>query len=204
MNFLDKTGLATLWEKIKGRTILSETVRKIVIVDDYPEIEEEGVLYLKKGTGSSSGGEEETPILTNLYYQDSDKEYTSTSSGYSCNWRANKTIEINSDTYMTSDKQRSSNTFALNLKENTTYKLVFTYISGSATKESGVGKVNCSLWNETTAINLVDESAESGKSCEITFVATATETITAEMQLYLYSGTHYQNLVYEIGLYEVS
>lgn len=201
MNFLDKTGLTALWGKIKGRTILSETVRKIVIVDEYPEIEEEGVLYLKKDTGSSSesGGEEETPILTNLYYQDTDKEYTSSSSGYSCNWRTNKTVEMNSDAGMVKDAQRSSNTFTLDLKENTTYKLVFNYISGSAD-----GSVDCSIWNETTAVKLVNKKVTAGESGEETFTASATETITAEMQMYLYTGVHYQDLVYEIGLYEVS
>lgn len=202
MNFLDKNGLTTFWEKIKGKTILSETVRNIVIVDEYPEVEEEGVLYLKKGTGSSSesgSGGEETPTLTNLFYQDTDKEYTSSSSGYSCNWSTNKTVVMNSDAGMIKDAQRSSNTFALELKENTTYKLVFTYISGSAD-----GSVDCSLWNETTAIKLVNKKVTAGESGEVTFTATATETITAEMQMYLYTGVYYQNLVYEIGLYEVS
>lgn len=79
MNFLDKTGLATLWEKIKGRTILSETVRKIVIVDEYPEVEEEDVLYLKKGTGSSSGGEEETEV--NLISTGTELNYRISTSG---------------------------------------------------------------------------------------------------------------------------
>ena len=204
MDILNNTGLTRFWKKIKSKTILSETVRKIVIVDDYPEVEEEGVLYLKKGTGSSDSGGEETPILTNLYYQDTDKEYTSSSSGYSCNWITTKKVEINSNTYMTKDAQRSSNTFSLDLKENTTYKLVFNYVSGSATKESEVGKINYSLWNETTSTKLISQSTESGVSSEVTFTATATETITAEMQMYLYTGVHYQDLIYEIGLYEVS
>ena len=204
MDILNNTGLTRFWKKIKSKTILSETVRKIVIVDDYPEVEEEGVLYLKKGTGSSDSGGEETPILTNLYYQDTDKEYTSSSSGYSCNWITTKKVEINSNTYMTKDAQRSSNTFSLDLKENTTYKLVFNYVSGSSTKESEVGKINYSLWNETTSTKLISQSTESGVSSEVTFTATATETITAEMQMYLYTGVHYQDLIYEIGLYEVS
>ena len=189
-------------KKIESKTILSETVRKIVIVDDYPDVEEDGVLYLKKGTGSSSSGGGE--MLTNLYYQDSDKEYTSSSSGYSCNWRTTKTVEINSNTYMTKDAQRSSNTFTLDLKENTTYKLVFNYVSGSGTKETEIGKINYSLWNETTSTKLISQSTECGVSSEVTFTSTATETITAEMQMYLYTDVHYQDLIYEIGLYEVS
>ena len=189
-------------KKIESKTILSETVRKIVIVDDYPDVEEDGVLYLKKGTGSSSSGGGE--MLTNLYYQDSDKEYTSSSSGYSCNWRTTKTVEINSNTYMTKDAQRSSNTFTLDLKENTTYKLVFNYVSGSGAKETETGKINYSLWNETTSTKLISQSTECGVSSEVTFTSTATETITAEMQMYLYTDVHYQDLIYEIGLYEVS
>ena len=189
-------------KKIESKTILSETVRKIVIVDDYPDVEEDGVLYLKKGTGSSSSGGGE--MLTNLYYQDSDKEHTSSSSGYSCNWRTTKTVEINSDTYMIKDTQRSSNTFTLDLKENTTYKLVFNYVSGSGAKETETGKINYSLWNETTSTKLISQSTECGVSSEVTFTSTTTETITAEMQMYLYTGVHYQDLIYEIGLYEVS
>ena len=42
MDFLNKIGLSRFWEKIKGRIILSETIRKIVVVDEYPSVEEEG------------------------------------------------------------------------------------------------------------------------------------------------------------------
>ena len=48
MDFLNKIGLSRFWEKIKGRMILSETIRKIVVVDELPETEEENVLYLVK------------------------------------------------------------------------------------------------------------------------------------------------------------
>lgn len=198
MDFLNKIGLSRFWEKIKGRIILSETIRKIVVVDEYPSVEEEGVLYLKKQSS------EPEPSLENLYYQDSDKEYTS-SSGYSCNWRTSKTVEINSDTYLTEDKQRSSNIFTLNLKQNTTYKLVVTHADGSASKNTAeVGSVDFSLWNETTATKYINTTVNVGNDSEITFTATATETVNAEIQAYLYSGTHYTNVEYEIALYEVS
>lgn len=198
MDFLNKIGLSRFWEKIKGRIILSETIRKIVVVDEYPEAEEEGVLYLKKQSS------EPEPSLENLYYQDSDKEYTS-SSGYSCNWRTSKTVEINSDTYLTEDKQRSSNAFSLNLKQNTTYKLAVSYLEGSASKNTEeVGKIDFSLWNETAATKYVNTTVEIGNDGEITFVATGTETVNAEIQAYLYSGTHYTNVKYEIAIYEVA
>ena len=198
MDFLNKIGLSRFWEKIKGRMILSETIRKIVVVDEYPSVEEEGVLYLKKQSS------EPEPVLENLYYQDSDKEYTS-SSGYSCNWRTTKTVEINSDTYLTEDKQRSSNTFSLNLKESTTYKLVVNYLDGTATKDTQeVGKINFSLWNEQTAMKYIGTTVNVGNDGEIIFTATATETVNAEIQAYLYSGTHYTNVKYEIALYEVA
>lgn len=198
MDFLNKIGLSRFWEKIKGRIILSETIRKIVVVDEYPSVEEEGVLYLKKQSS------EPEPSLENLYYQDADKEYTS-SSGYSCNWRTSKTVEINSDTYLTEDKQRSSNIFILNLKQNTTYKLVVTYADGSASKNTEeVGKIDFSLWNETAATKYVNTTVDVGNDGEITFTATATETVNAEIQAYLYSGTHYTNVEYEIALYEVA
>lgn len=198
MDFLNKIGLSRFWEKIKGRIILSETIRKIVVVDEYPSVEEEGVLYLKKQSS------EPEPVLENLYYQDTDKEYTS-SSGYSCNWRTSKVVEINSDTYLTEDKQRSSNVFSLNLKQNTTYKLAVSYLEGSASKNTEeVGKIDFSLWNETTATKYVNTTVDVGNDGEITFTATATETVNAEIQAYLYSGTHYTNVEYEIALYEVA
>ena len=198
MDFLNKIGLSRFWEKIKGRIILSETIRKIVVVDEYPSVEEEGVLYLKKQSS------EPEPSLENLYYQDADKEYTS-SSGYSCNWRTSKTVEINSDTYLTEDKQRSSNIFILNLKQNTTYKLVVTHTNGSASKNTAeVGSVDFSLWNETAATKYINTTVDVGNDGEITFTATATETVNAEIQVYLYSGTHYTNVEYEIALYEVA
>lgn len=198
MDFLNKIGLSRFWEKIKGRIILSETIRKIVVVDEYPSVEEEGVLYLKKQSS------EPEPVLENLYYQDTDKEYTSPS-GYSCNWRTSKVVEINSDTYLTEDKQRSSNVFSLNLKQNTTYKLAVSYLEGSASKNTEeVGKIDFSLWNETTATKYVNTTVDVGNDGEITFTATATETVNAEIQAYLYSGTHYTNVEYEIALYEVA
>lgn len=201
MKILDETGLSTLWSKIKSLFIQSDTVRKIVIVDEYPEVEEEGVLYLKKGTSSEGGETEET---VNLYYQETDKNYTSSSSGYSCNWSTTNTVNPNSDTYMIKDAERSSNNFSLTLKANTTYKLVFNYISGNALKEDNtVGKINYSLWNADTEVKIIDKTVECGNNGEVTFTAENDETINAEMQLYLYTGVHYDNVYYEIGLYEV-
>lgn len=195
---MTKNTLIFLLNKIFQKSVISEQVRRIVVVDEYPDIEEEGVLYLKKQTSTPE------PTLENLYYQHADKEYTS-SSGYSCNWRTSKVVEINSDTYLTEDKQRSSNTFSLNLKESTTYKLVVNYLDGTATKDTQeVGKVNFSLWNEQTAMKYMSTTVNVGNDGEITFTATATETVNAEIQAYLYSGTHYTNVKYEIALYEVA
>ena len=196
--YVSKNNLSYIRDKISSKVVKSDVIRKIVVVDEYPETEEEGVLYLKKQSS------EPEPSLENLYYQDSDKEYTS-SSGYSCNWRTSKTVEINSDTYLTEDKQRSSNIFTLNLKQNTTYKLVVTHADGSASKNTAeVGSVDFSLWNETTATKYINTTVNVGNDSEITFTATATETVNAEIQVYLYSGTHYTNVEYEIALYEVT
>lgn len=48
MNCLDKIGLKRFWENIKSKTVLSDVVRKIEVVDELPEVEETGVLYLVK------------------------------------------------------------------------------------------------------------------------------------------------------------
>ena len=196
--YVSKNKLSYIIDKISSKVVKSDVIKKIVVVDEYPETEEEGVLYLKKQSS------EPEPVLENLYYQDTDKEYTS-SSGYSCNWRTSKVVEINSDTYLTEDKQRSSNVFSLNLKQNTTYKLAVSYLEGSASKNTEeVGKIDFSLWNETAATKYVNTTVDVGNDAEITFTATATETVNAEVQAYLYSGTHYTNVEYEIALYEVS
>lgn len=196
--YVSKNKLSYIIDKISSKVVKSDVIKKIVVVDEYPETEEEGVLYLKKQSS------EPEPSLENLYYQDSDKEYTS-SSGYSCNWRTTKTVEINSDTYLTEDKQRSSNVFSLSLKQGTTYKLVINYLEGSALKDTEeIGKVDFSIWNETTSTKYVNTAINVGNDGEITFVATATETVNAEVQVYLYGGTHYTNVKYEIALYEVA
>ena len=71
---------------------------------------------------------------TNLFYQDTEKTYTSSSSGYSYTWGTDKTILVNSDNSMTKDAQKSSNEFQLELTAGKTYKLTAEYVSGEATK----------------------------------------------------------------------
>lgn len=204
MKFLSENGVSKFWSKIKSFFIQSDTVRKIVIVDEYPEFEEAGVLYLKKGS-ISSGGDSEVNTPTNLYYQDADKNYTSSSSGYSCNWSTDNTVIINSDTYMSKDAQRSSNEFLLSLKANTTYKLIFNYLSGSGIEsDSSIGSINCALYNADTSTKIISETVKCGNSGEVSFIASEDGTINAEMQMYIYTGVYYQSLKYEIALYEVS
>lgn len=45
--FLDKTGLEHYDEELKKKVVQATEIRKIEIVDEYPSVEEQGVLYLK-------------------------------------------------------------------------------------------------------------------------------------------------------------
>lgn len=45
--FLDKTGLEHYDEELKKKVVQATEIRKIEIVEEYPPIEETGVLYLK-------------------------------------------------------------------------------------------------------------------------------------------------------------
>lgn len=45
--YLDKIGLQYYSNELKKQVVISTEVREIVIVDEYPPEEKEGVLYLK-------------------------------------------------------------------------------------------------------------------------------------------------------------
>lgn len=199
MKFLNTTGLTKLWDKIKSLFVQSEQIRKIVIVDEYPEVEEEGVLYLKKNGISSDGN---TGELVNLYYQDNEKNGGSESSGYVYNFYTNNTFDIDSfGVALSSDKEKNSNSFSLSLTEGKTYKIKFKYISGNVTGTDGT-LINVRLINYDTSNVLVSQSVKSLEDLEFTYTATATETINARIGFYAYSSRIYNALVYEIAIYE--
>lgn len=137
-------------------------------------------------------------VTDNLFHQDKEKSYTSSSSGYTSCWHTDETFEITSDSTLSADKIRSSDTFALNLIAGKKYTLTVKYVSGSVTSESSV--INIGLYNETTATKIIGTTLYDLTSASETFVATTDETITAEMQAYMYQGNQYTGFKCEIIL----
>lgn len=45
--FVDKDNLIYYTQKLFTKTIKAQEIREIKIVDEYPEVEEDGVLYMK-------------------------------------------------------------------------------------------------------------------------------------------------------------
>lgn len=45
--YLDKDGLAYYDTELKKKVVQATEIRKIEIVDEYPAVEEQGVLYMK-------------------------------------------------------------------------------------------------------------------------------------------------------------
>lgn len=200
MNYLDEIGLKRFWENIKGKTVLSDVVRKIVIVDDYPEVEEQGVLYLK--IGSSSGGGTDTS--TELYYQLQDKIYTSSSSGYNTKFGTDRTILMNSSVVLDGDRYRGSYAFDLTLEAGKTYKLAVEYISGEAvsngTKEN---IISYAVRNSSTETKIAEVFVKTLTDSETTFTVNTTQTISADIYMTMYEGVQFTNLTYKLSLKEV-
>ena len=204
--YITETELNEAIDNINVETgnVSSDVINSIVVVDELPTIEETGVLYLIKDTGASTEPETPTPEATNLYYQSEPKEYTSNSSGYNLLWGTDCTILFNSTSEMTRDREQLSGDFTLNLVEGKTYKLKAKYISGEMTSSSGTPSFNISLQNSDTSTKYCSVNTNDMADMETTFTATATETIsTAKMGVYVYTGTQYSNLVYNITLTEV-
>ena len=134
-----------------------------------------------------------------LYYQDTQKTDTSTSSGYSYTFDTDKSVLVNSDSALTGDKQKTSNSFSLSLEQSEKYRLSIKYISGNIEKNGGL--INFSIYKTNT--KLVGVTLEELANTTIDFTATATETITAQAQIYLFSGAKYTNAKFEINLNKV-
>lgn len=199
MNYLDEIGLKRFWENIKGKTVLSDVVRKIVIVDDYPDVEEDGVLYLK--IGSSSGGGTDTP---ELYYQLQDKTYTSSSSGYNTKFGTDRTILMNSSVVLDGDRYRTSYAFDLNLEAGKTYKLSVEYISGNAVSNGTKDNIiSYAVRNVSTSTKIKEVYVKTLTNAETTFTVDATQSISAEIYMTMYEGVQFTNLTYKLSLKEV-
>lgn len=98
--------------------ILSDTINSIMVVDELPETELEGVLYLVK--------EVLEPVVLNLY--PSQVEHTETN-GFTVTFKEQKVIADGSND--SSSVWGWTNHFNMNLEANKTYYLQFTNLSGS-------------------------------------------------------------------------
>ena len=146
----------------------------------------------------------ETPEATNLYYQSEEKTYNSTSSGYNLTWSTDCNILFNSISEMAKEREQSSGDFTLDLVEGKTYKLKATYVSGEMSSSTGKPNYHIYLKDSATSTKYCEISLSNGQNAEGTFTASTSETLTAaKMYVYVYTGTLYTNLVYNITLTEV-
>lgn len=198
MNYLDKVGLQQLWQKIKEyfetkKYVSSDIIRKIEVVESLPEIEEEGILYLVK--------EQEIIEKENLYYQDEEKDYTS-SSGINYVFGMDSTIKFNNTP--SNDASTFSHSFHANFNIEKQYKLILKYKSGNI-NVSGANLVNSfSLYKEdqTTRVAKVDINEKEGTH-EITFTPPENGDKLYYIRAYVYANNEYQDLTYEIRIEEV-
>lgn len=138
--FLDKTGLEHYDEELKKKVVQSTEIRKIVVVDELPEVEEENVLYLVKQP-------EQEPEPENL-------------------WINPIVIEgwFNDDaSYATVEEGNNSYYAYISCEPNTTYQITRTmngyrFMIGTSTTEPNSGTTNFTNY----------QVASSLKSAEIT------------------------------------
>lgn len=172
--------------------VSSDVINSIVVVDALPEVEEEGVLYLVKET---------TPTVINLYHQDTEKNYTS-SSGINYIFGIDKTITLNGTP--SSNASTFSNNFTANLSTSKTYKLTLTYDSGNVTVNSSLAyAVYFYSGGESTgheSLLQLESSDKNGVS------GTFTPTIDGEyaygLRIYVYKNNVYDNLKFNVVLTE--
>ena len=185
--------------------VSSDVINSIVVVDELPTVEVPGVLYLIKGSGTATEPDTpETPEATNLYYQSEEKTYNSTSSGYNFTWSTDCNILFNSISELAKEREQSSGDFTLDLVGGKTYKLKATYVSGEMSSSTGEPNYHIYLKDSVTSTKYCEISLSNGQNAEGTFTASTSETLTAaKMYVYVYTGTLYTNLVYNITLTEV-
>lgn len=167
---------------------------------------------LRETTGGDSpenGGGEDVPETTNLYYQDEDKTGGSSTSGYTYIFGVDKTITFDSiDAALTVDKDKDSANFNLSLVADTTYKVAFTYVSGTCSLGDGnTGIINFYIGdNSSGTLTKLESSTVMNNIADIefTFTASETATIAARVGFYAYAGNIYDNLKYSISITEVT
>lgn len=172
--------------------VSSDVINSIVVVDALPEVEEEGVLYLVK----------EIPTVINLYYQDTEKNYTS-SSGINYIFGIDKTITLNGTP--SANASTFSNNFTANLSTSKTYKLTLTYDSGDVTVNSSLAYA---IYFYSGGANTGHETLLQIESNDKNGVnGTFTPTIDGEyeygLRIYVYANNVYDNLKFNVLIEEV-
>lgn len=139
--------------------VSSDTINSIVVVDELPEVEEEGVLYLIK--------ESVTPVVENLY---PDQIESTQSDGFTVTFKEKNVIVDGSNSSVS--VWCWTNKFNMNLEANKTYYLQFANVSGSfddsqriANSDGVVTNVSLSAFdssnNETQLVSQVERTASS-------------------------------------------
>lgn len=194
MFVLSKIGLQHFWEGLKNKFIKSNALKEILVVDELPEVEQEGVLYLVK--------ENEIIEPENLYYQEEEKDYTS-SSGINYIFGVDKTITLNGAP--SSDASTYSNPFLANLDTNKTYKLKATYNSGDVVNAGDIEwKIYLYLNNDDVSqVKLLEKEIVNKENVEEIFTPTVSGQQIYGIRVYVYAGNEYQNLKYDIAIEEV-
>lgn len=172
--------------------VSSDVINSIVVVDALPEVEEEGVLYLVK----------EIPTVINLYYQDTEKNYTS-SSGINYIFGIDKTITLNGTP--SANASTFSNNFTANLSTSKTYKLTLTYDSGDVTVNSSLAYA---IYFYSGGANTGHETLLQIESNDKNGVnGTFTPTIDGEyeygLRIYVYANNVYDNLKFNVLIEKV-
>lgn len=186
--------------------VSSNVINSIVVVNELPEVEVEGVLYLVKDNSTIEPDIPDVPEEEiNLYYQTEQKDYTSGSGDYSISWTTDCNVTFDSKgVAMTRDRQQSSGGFALTLEAGKTYKLKAKYVSGTMTSTSGEQAYHFILIDDDTSVEYCSMTTHEMADVEKTFTAESDITITdARVSVYIYTGTLYDNLTYNISLTEV-
>lgn len=199
--YITETELEEAISNVGGGTgnVSSNIVNSIVVVDELPEVELEGVLYLVKEV-ESSGEVEVVNLMPNLV------SYNATSNGVTFSCTGNDTnLTLNGTA--SSSEERPLETFNANLVPNKNYKFRYEIVGGAvdgSAHDNEVADVRLRGYtSDGTINNLVSNSwIQTNTSEEYEFSFT-TEYTRFAISIRQKSNTIYTNLVVKFSIYEV-
>lgn len=179
--------------------VSSNTVNSIMVVDELPEIEEEGVLYLVKQI-ENNDPVELVNLIPNLV------AYNVTSNGVTFSCTGNDTNLTLNGTGASSE-ERPLEQFSANILPNKNYKFKYEIVGGEvdgSAHDNEVGDVRLrGITSDGTIDNLVSNSwVQTDLSQEYDFTFT-TEYVKFALVFRQKSNTIYTNLVVKFSIYEV-